>query len=321
MSAPHDAEALTRAMLGATSKTIAPGPRTYNGSLRWTAEEDAALRRLYPRKSSRAQLRALLPHRTRRAMCERARALGLCVAGRRWTADDDAYLAREWGDVGLKTLKAKLRRSSVAIYRRAITLGLAAATQGHPSLDEVARRMGYTRPALRKILAAEGVVIRHQLGAQAPEERRCPMWTVDMDEAQEAVERHLARTADVVPSTASAAALGAPLWKVREALRRAGYAAGKGVSRATMAQTREALALYEAAGELRANRRREAGRLSARAHAERCGVSCPTMLRVIEWAGLAPQKRVGVPTVLTVEDVDRALAAYRAADGRTRRAA
>lgn len=153
---------------------------------RWTPAEDALMRALYARSSTRRG-RALqrcceaLPHRTRSAISSRATELGAAVYGRAWTRDEVVILRREWGEVGERTLRAKLPgRTARAIYAKASDLGLPPQSDGRESLEAAARRLGVDELAVRKLVAEGGFT----LGLAAPlaaRERRYARRAVDAD--------------------------------------------------------------------------------------------------------------------------------------------
>lgn len=138
----------------------------------WTPAEDALLRRWAPRRGGSRRLRALLPARTTCAIEGRIMRLGVQRRKRHWTAADDAYLRREWGDTGLRTLARHLRRCPDAVYRRASDLGLHLGTpQGCESVTAAVARTGYAHPELRRLLAAAGVAVRQVAVARTGRER------------------------------------------------------------------------------------------------------------------------------------------------------
>jgi hypothetical protein len=74
----------------------------------------------------------------------------------RWTPEEDAILAKWWGARKPKWLVSKLGRSLSAIKERAKTLGVRR-DQGTMSLRQLGRVTGYTIPALKAIIRAEGI--------------------------------------------------------------------------------------------------------------------------------------------------------------------
>lgn len=170
-----------------------PGPR-------WTPAEDAVLVEHYPKRGGPARCAALLPGRSPAAIQLRARRV--CPPRRRhmpWTEREVLSLRLAWGETP-RTLREKLPgRTWVAIVHqaRAIGLGSVARYQGVVSLTEAARVCGYAWQTLLSILRREGVRVEHYHGGRGAERRvqgraRHMLYAVDLDEAREAVERHLA---------------------------------------------------------------------------------------------------------------------------------
>lgn len=172
---------------------------------RWTAAEDAVLRAHYMRRGGPARCAKMLPGRTMHAV--RLRGQKVCPPRRprtRWTARELQILRLHWG-ASPRTLREKLPgRSWAAITNKVADLGLArvAEHEGLVSLAEAARHCGFSYPTMVEILRAEGVEIHRYHGGMLAE-RRCQgrghargrRHAVDLDEAREAVERHLARRA------------------------------------------------------------------------------------------------------------------------------
>lgn len=136
----------------------------------WTAEEDAVLRRIYARSSTRRG-RALqrccdaLPLRSRSAISSRATALGAAVHGRAWTRDEVVILQREWGELTERTLRSKLPgRTLIAIWGKARELGLPPQSDGRGSVREAERRLGIDGTAVRTLVSEAGFT----LGLAAP---------------------------------------------------------------------------------------------------------------------------------------------------------
>jgi len=74
-----------------------------------------------------------------------------------WTAEEDALLCREWGEISGDTLSGKLGRSELACLLRAKVLGLPPQTSGRESVKVVAQRLGVTGWALLALLRECGV--------------------------------------------------------------------------------------------------------------------------------------------------------------------
>ncbi len=190
---------------------------------RWTTEEDAALRDLYPRVRGPAKVAAATGH-TLNAVRQRAALLGVRAKrqSRPWTAREDRLLTIEWGDVGTRVLKSKFPgRTWVAIVCRAKTLGLGSPAQGHVSIDHAARVCGYSPTYMGKLIRALGVAVHPHPGGMLAGKRVCPRNLVDLDEVREAVVRHLSSdTRETLREAAARVGLTPP--QVKERLRRAG---------------------------------------------------------------------------------------------------
>ena len=122
-----------------------------------------------------------------------------------WTQEEDAVLRREWGEVGQRSLKKKLRgRSWRAIYRRACNLGLPQGLpQGSVALSRAAEILGLCGPQSVEALARrQGVPVRLHPHPHAPEgTRRHPWRCVDLDDITAAMERE-ATQVEVVAAAA-----------------------------------------------------------------------------------------------------------------------
>lgn len=179
----------------------------------WTAEEDALVRRIYKHSSTRrgralARCCEALPHRTPSAIGSRAAKLRAAVHSRRWTREELATLRREWGELGERTLRAKLPgRTTTAIYGKARELGLDPQSCGREGFRQAARRLGVDDLAVRKLIAEAGMT----LGMAAPvtvRQRKFARREVDADALET-----LLRLRDLRCATASA-------WDTRHGLTR-----------------------------------------------------------------------------------------------------
>jgi hypothetical protein len=187
VTAPLDTERVTRAMLAPADT------RTRKGvGWSWTPDEDAVLRDRYQGRGGIARCIAATG-RTRSAVVRRAGILGLRQSDR-WTAAELGVLRREWGDVGERTLRAKLRgRSWTGIAQQARAMGLPSPTQGLVSIKAAAAHIGLHPITLRSILDAAGVqVVRHVRASprNASNQGRCRWRRVDLERATEAVEAY-----------------------------------------------------------------------------------------------------------------------------------
>lgn len=161
----------------------------------WTAEEDALLRAAVGTHRARGAIAwdkvAWATGRTAEAAQARARRLGLVLPGRAWTAEEEAYLLREWADVTMRVLREHLPgRSSKAIRQCAWELGLRAADrrQGLVSITVAAERAGYSIEGLQSLLARQGVAM-HRVGAKLKKDGLRLPRHVDWDDVVAAVAR------------------------------------------------------------------------------------------------------------------------------------
>lgn len=196
---------------------------------RWTAEDDATLRDLYPRVRGPAKVAAATGH-TLNAVRLRAAAMGVRAkrTNRPWTAREDKLLAIEWGDIGVRVLRSKFPgRTWLAIVHRAQKLGLGSPAQGHVSIAHAAKVCGYPHMTLAKIIRAQGVTVHQHPGGALAGKRVCQRYLVDLDEVREAVVRHLA--ADTRETLHQAAArVGLTHRQIKERLLRAGLLPRRG---------------------------------------------------------------------------------------------
>lgn len=154
----------------------------------WSAEADALLRFTYG-KLSPTEI-GLQVARSASAVMHRAQRLGL-QTHRRWTRDDDQELRALWGEVALRTIASRLKRTPAAVFARAqVALRLPlGCPQGHEYLTHAAKRTGYTAGQLRRILAWAGVKLRPSMSR--PTEARRHYHTVDPFDVDDAVGRWL----------------------------------------------------------------------------------------------------------------------------------
>jgi hypothetical protein len=145
------------------------------GMARWTADEDAVLRRSYIDGGIEAA-RAALPHRTQSSIYRRAERIG-ATRRKRWTSADDASLRNLWGtETDLSEIAERLGRTLLTIYWRAQKLGLTlGCPEGWEYMTHAARRTGYTTSQLRRILEAAGAEISEAMTRRSPRRGRRPM--------------------------------------------------------------------------------------------------------------------------------------------------
>lgn len=186
----------------------------------WTSEEDDLLRSVYPTRGGCERLRALLPHRTAQALRARAQHLGV-RSQPQWSIEEDAILRREWQELGMRSMRAKLRgRTWLAICLRAKRLGLPTGTpQGCCTIREAARRAGYSPEGLTALLRRQGVQVKMRPGWTATTVSRkhfCVVWD-DVVAAIAAEQR-----ADAVTVGEAAERIGRSHEQTRRLLRAAG---------------------------------------------------------------------------------------------------
>lgn len=125
----------------------------------WTPREDAILRKKYTarRRSTAAKIAKEL-NRTRFSVLQRACRLRLTVY-RKWTPADERRLAELWGAMSTRQIAKRLGRTPDAVYGRAQQNGVIEAERADvETLNEAARRTGYTRQWLIHILRRAGVI-------------------------------------------------------------------------------------------------------------------------------------------------------------------
>jgi len=195
---------------------------------RWTPEHDALLRKACARAHARRRRRvdwAALAEATGHSVCAvrcRVHRLGLVRPGRQWSAEEDAFIVREWAELSPRVLRAHLPgRTTYAIARRArvLGLGLAERAQGLMPIYKAAERAGYGKSAFVALLVRQGVPTC-RIGVQRTHGTARPWRHVDWEDVVRAVER------DTKLESARDAAnrLGVSQWAVLQRLRSAGHA-------------------------------------------------------------------------------------------------
>jgi transposase-like protein len=151
--------------------------------LNWTKAEDGVLLARYVSDGAAACAREL--GRDVKALCKRARRLGL-VRKARWSTRDDAILQENWGDMDLRSIAKVLGRTELTTYWRAGHLGLArGCPQGFEYLTAAAERTGYSTDQLRRVLKWAAVPLRRTMSrpdVHAPRTFHCVV-PFDVDEA------------------------------------------------------------------------------------------------------------------------------------------
>lgn len=103
-----------------------------------------------------------------------------------WTREDDALLAREWGDISGDLLGEKLGRSEIACIRRAHELGLPRASEsaGRESIAAIGRRLGLSGWAVCVLLREGGWTVHPLAPATQSTRRRRPKRGADPSVAE-----------------------------------------------------------------------------------------------------------------------------------------
>jgi hypothetical protein len=145
----------------------------------WTDAEKALVRELYPKRSKWKRLRGALRKlavelniapRSWNQVQQQASILGLPRPYRKYTADENAIIRKNWGRVTIRKLKTKLPgRSEGAIVRHATSpapprgdgLGLhRGLPQGYQPISPTTDALGYSHRALLRIYAHFEVPVR-----------------------------------------------------------------------------------------------------------------------------------------------------------------
>ncbi|MBS1911014.1 MAG: HTH domain-containing protein [Bacteroidetes bacterium] len=140
------------ALLPATSETVAPAPAARSSGSRqkrpgslpalpkapfWTADEDAFLRKHYPREGARYVAEKL--GRPKGGVNERAAALGIrSLAIRPWTHKEEALLRLQYQKLTASQLAKRLNRSEQSVRHRIRKLGLNDSGSAPWTSDELA---------------------------------------------------------------------------------------------------------------------------------------------------------------------------------------
>ncbi len=192
--------------------------------MKWTAEEDAALRKAWP-KGGAAAVRRLLPHRAQWSIYHRRHQLGLVQRKPYWTAEEDAHLALRWnsGD-RIDSIAKEMNRPVAGIYERAQKIGLQlGCPPGFEYLTAAARRAGVATATLRKMMRAADLVIHVATTKPRGKQRRKRRHFVDPIDVDDA----LARWNRTETVAGAARRLGLCPWTLCRKLRALGYGAGR----------------------------------------------------------------------------------------------
>lgn len=153
---------------------------------RWTPEQDAVLRDLYPSQGRHAV--AAATGKSWRAVCERARRLKVRCKPQ-WTAAEDRKLSMLWGELPLAKVAKEMSRTPLSCYQRAKIIGLKRGVlEGMESVRAAAKRTGFDWATLVRILRAHGVRPQRTMSLDTKKGlfRRVAVDPMDVDEAIEA---------------------------------------------------------------------------------------------------------------------------------------
>lgn len=171
----------------AVAYALSPDPRLG----RWSPEEDAILRANYQLGS---RVVAQMTGRTIDSIQKRAGLVGV-VAQRRWTAADDDRLQMLWGEMALDEIAAQLGRTKIACADRMThVLGLSRKIRNASELSVHAKRTGFHKNTLRKILASGRVRPLPDVSIRSPG-ARFRRFAYDPDQVDRAVEKWLSTEA------------------------------------------------------------------------------------------------------------------------------
>lgn len=180
----------------------------------WTPAEDDVIRKLYRKKGGLWLTRKL--DRTAVAIRHRANDSGV-TAARRWSDIERRRLRNWWGQMPVKSIALRLERNIKAVYCEGRKMGLpTGATEGTEIVGHAAKRLGYDRESLCRILKWAGVEVTRATCKPWKSERHVKC--VDSFEATEAVKRWL----ETEVLAEAARSRGISTWRLVVALRAAG---------------------------------------------------------------------------------------------------
>jgi hypothetical protein len=229
MSARLDTDTVTRAMLAAGQRATKPAhplatvderADDHNARpafRRWTADEEALLRKNFRRRGP-AWCAAKLG-RSKGAVIGHANARGLTL--HLWTQREVTILRAEWGTVGVRVLRRKLGgRTWKSIEFKARRLGLDGPSQGLVSIAEASEITGVNVKRLRRILDEEAVPVRRRVSTfHGKVQGLYHQSVVDPTDASDAVARWIKRQATRLTLAEAVARYGASSYLVRTSLR------------------------------------------------------------------------------------------------------
>ena len=168
----------------------------------WTEEEDAVIRRLYPkihavkptaRARLKKELKKLLPNRSERSIAIRAWKMGI-TNSYYWTPEEEAILTEYWPDGGVRTLREQLpKRNWAGMRAHAKRMGLPERWQGYLTVAAAAKRLGYDRDTVLAALKAASVTTYMRGGKKTASTPKYRHRVVEWDEAQDAMLSWMAR--------------------------------------------------------------------------------------------------------------------------------
>lgn len=222
---------------------------------------------------------------------------------KRWTGTEAMRLRLAWGTESVEVLASRIGRSPITVYYMAQKLKLPlGCPQGFEYLTAAAKRTGFDTKSLRAVLRAADVKIKVSMARPSTprgkgKRRGSHTHVVLPDDVDMAVQRWT--TEECLPDAARR------LGTTREILRAALLAAGhepppKRYRWRVMPETADAAMASYRPG------------MSVRAHAARLEMSRDTLAGRLRRVGALGEKRPGVEVRLTIEAVDKALAAFEA---------
>lgn len=136
------------------------------------------------------------------AVCPACKRMGRCYSSERaetrahkpWTPAEDNRLKWDWGTFSIVTLAKRMGRTEHGIYQRARKLRLAlGAPAGSITVHEAARRLGFDRKTIMKVLREGGAKVVRGWSDPTYAKRAVAVRVVNLDEAIAAAEAWLAK--------------------------------------------------------------------------------------------------------------------------------
>jgi len=86
--------------------------------------------------------------------------------GKPWTEEEEKQLSWDWGVVPLYSLAKRFKRTPLAVWRKADSMGLGRASRGHTSLSEFARITGFSPEKIKKSARILGMKLSRALASE-----------------------------------------------------------------------------------------------------------------------------------------------------------